>query len=236
MAVHLTFDIDWAPDWAVLETLNILERYRVSATYFCTHKTCINELIIERGHNIGLHPNFLPGSSQGSSPREIMNMLLSIAPEAKCLRTHALVQSTTLLNEVFGNYPQLKYDFSLYTPGIPLTRFIDWNFSDASFRRINYQWEDDGCFYIPDYRWNDIEVSSPYFVMDFHPIHVVLNSCSNEGYKGLKCALGGVPLMDTSITTAENFINKGLGVRDGLVNILETSKCISFEDLVCGLE
>ena len=75
MAFHLTFDIDWAPDWCLEELLSILDSKKVKATFFCTHKTSINKTIEQSGHNLGIHPNFLPGSSQGKNVSEIINNL-----------------------------------------------------------------------------------------------------------------------------------------------------------------
>ena len=61
----LTFDIDWAPDYAILNCLKLLENSGCKATFFATHNTSLNQEIINRGHNLGIHPNFLQGSSHG---------------------------------------------------------------------------------------------------------------------------------------------------------------------------
>ena len=55
----LTFDIDWAPDFAILHCLELLENAGCKATFFATHNTTLNHEIIDRGHNLGIHPNFL---------------------------------------------------------------------------------------------------------------------------------------------------------------------------------
>ena len=96
----LTFDIDWAPDFAILHCLELLDDARCKATFFATHSTPLNQEIVNRGHNLGIHPNFLPNSSQGSSVQEIISECLSYAPDAWCMRTHALVQSSPLLHEI----------------------------------------------------------------------------------------------------------------------------------------
>ena len=236
MSVHLTFDIDWAPDWSIEEVLVTLEKYDVKGTFFCTHQTDLNNEILSKGHNLGIHPNFLPGTTQGSDTESIIEYLINIAPHATSLRTHALVQSSPLMHEIFSKFPQLKYDLSLLTPSIPLSRFIDWKFDGVAFRRIHYQWEDDACFWDKSYDWGKIKVLSPFFVMDFHPIHISLNSCSLINYSKFKSSLGGVSMMNSSRANITNFINKDLGAKDALEYILDNHICISFEDLVCGLE
>ena len=89
----LTFDIDWAPDYMILHCLELIESAGYKATFFATHSTPLNKEIVDRGHNLGIHPNFLPGSSQGSNVEEVISECLNYAPNAWCMRTHSLVQS-----------------------------------------------------------------------------------------------------------------------------------------------
>ena len=55
----LTFDIDWAPDFAILYCLELLDDAKCKATFFATHSTSLNQEIVNRGHDLGIHPNFL---------------------------------------------------------------------------------------------------------------------------------------------------------------------------------
>ena len=107
----LTFDIDWAPDFAILHCLELLENAGCIATFFATHSTSLNYEIVDRGHNLGIHPNFLPGSSHGSNVQEIISECINYAPDAWCMRTHSLVQSSPLLLEIFSKFPQLHQYF-----------------------------------------------------------------------------------------------------------------------------
>ena len=109
MNIHLTFDIDWAPDWVIEDLLEILDSKDVKATIFCTHKTEMNQEICHRGHNLGIHPNFMQGSTQGESVKEIINNLLDLVPNAKCIRNHGLYQSTRLLYDIFSLANSLTY-------------------------------------------------------------------------------------------------------------------------------
>ena len=43
--VFLTFDIDWANDIVLQDTINILNRYKTRATFFATHDTKLNSKI-----------------------------------------------------------------------------------------------------------------------------------------------------------------------------------------------
>ena len=57
--VFLTFDIDWAHDEVLEDTLNLVSDYNVKATFFATHKTSVNLKIISNPNfELGIHPNF----------------------------------------------------------------------------------------------------------------------------------------------------------------------------------
>src|SRR5215467_8520985 len=95
----LTFDIDWAPDFMIDHVAGILVEARVRATWFVTHSSDAIDRLREHPDlfELGIHPNFLPGSSHGSSPQEVLQTCMTIVPEAQSFRTHSLVQSTPLL-------------------------------------------------------------------------------------------------------------------------------------------
>ena len=145
-ALRINFDIDWAPDYTILYCLELLESAGCKATFFATHGTPINREIIDRGHNLGIHPNFLPGSSQGSNVQEIISECLSFAPNAWCMRTHSLLQSTPLLHEIFLKFPQLKLNLCLCM--LNFAHKMKWAFDGVSFDRLLYNWEDDAQFQV----------------------------------------------------------------------------------------
>ena len=130
----ITFDIDWAPDCAILECLELVENANCKVTFFATHNTPINHEILSRGHNLGIHPNFLPGSSQGSNIKAIVAECLTYAPDAWCMRTHSLVQSSPLLHEIFFNFPQLLLDVSLFMHRSPFAHKVKWDFDGVSYQ------------------------------------------------------------------------------------------------------
>ena len=50
-----------------------------------------------------MHPNFLPGSTQGDTARAVLDHCLAIVPEASTMRTHGLFQSSALLALLAGD-------------------------------------------------------------------------------------------------------------------------------------
>lgn len=67
----ITSDIDWASDFCIEDFLNIVESYGIKPTIFATHESSIiNEQIKKEQIEIGIHPNFLPDTTQGERERE----------------------------------------------------------------------------------------------------------------------------------------------------------------------
>lgn len=234
---HLTFDIDWAPQWCVEETLELLARHNVKATYFITHDCPSLRHIRSEGHNLGLHPNLLPHSSHGTTPTEAINFLLQLAPEAQVIRTHALVQSSPILYEIFKSFPQLKYDLSMLMYGFEHIGKFPWKYDGVNFERINYNWEDDCAFFEDAFDWDSVESTPSTAIYDFHPIHVALNATSLRPYQDLKKALDGKALTQATRSDVLPLKNKQAGTRTLLSRLLEENQnLISFEELLKELK
>lgn len=94
-----TSDMDWAPEWAIAEMLDFFEQRRIPLCPFITHDS--KEIRRRYSNNekkqlVGIHPNFLPGSTQGNTPDEIADNLLTLWPETESYRSHAFVDSTPI--------------------------------------------------------------------------------------------------------------------------------------------
>jgi len=220
---HLTFDIDWAPDFIINEIQNNLDKRHIKATFFITHPSDTIQDLVKSGHNIGLHPNFLPGTSQGNNTLEIIEYLLNLHPDATSLRTHGLVQSSSLMIEIFTNFPQLKYDLSVFLYKFPHIVPSDFPFKDITIKRINYNWEDDIAFHDPLFSWDSILPFAQTMVFDFHPIHIGLNSNSLENYSQLKQELQKKPLYQANQNEISKYRNNTPGTND-FFNQIITSK------------
>ena len=228
----LTFDIDWAPDFAILYCLNLLDDARCKATFFATHSTSLNQEIVNRGHNLGIHPNFLPNSSQGASVQAIISECLSYAPDAWCMRTHALVQSSPLLHEIFSKFPQLKLDVSLFMHRSTFSHKVKWEFDSVTFDRLLYNWEDDAQFA----SYNEDNLPELFFgeltVFDFHPIHVFLNSTDGSEYRNLKLEQPNLPLSSLTKQVVEKHVNPNLGTQSYLKEVLlSKNRCIGLDEI-----
>lgn len=233
---HLTFDIDWAPDHSVAQILEILEKNKVKkCTFFVTHESDIIQDIERRGHNIGIHPNFMPGSSQGSDIENIIENLLNIAPNATTMRTHALIQSSPMLFRIFKNFPQIKIDFSILTYKAKYIEKSPWVYDSVLAHRINFNWIDDFASHDETFDWKSNNLFGEKNILDFHPIHISLNS--NKGTKNyfeLKEYLGKKSLINASKDEIAKFINYDApGVKDYFLMILGSDNThLDYRDIV----
>lgn len=238
MAVHLTFDIDWAPDWAIDVVLDILTRKAVKATFLITHATDRLRSIQHEGHEVGIHPNFDVASTQGGTVEAVMAYLEEIAPNARVMRSHGLLMSTAILERALRQNKHIQYDLSLLTLGVPLTTKIPWRFNGQTCDRLNYSWEDDLFFDTVDYGWRPLFESNSLAIANFHPIHVSLNTSNFSQYDRYRST--NVASNSTGYTAKQHvFANSNESARgayDALMYTIENHECISFEELLCELE
>ena len=190
---YLTFDIDWAHDDVLSDCIDIVENYRVAATWFATHDTeLMSRFRSNMSFEIGIHPNFnklLSGNDgAGRDAAEVVDRIMSIIPEAKCVRSHSTTNSS-FLREIFVNR-SLTHECNTFIPAqsnISLKPYRLW----SDLVSVPYSWEDDvhilyESIGVPQKSPRDIAMDTSdrgLKVFDFHPIHVFLNTESLERYE-----------------------------------------------------
>ena len=184
--IYLTFDIDWAHDEILQDTIEIVEAAGVSATWYITHDTQLLGLLrANPKFELGVHPNFnflLQGDHRlGSTPEEVIDRVLEIVPEAKSVRSHSMTQSTRLLDLFKGK--GLTHDCNHFIPHQADICLKPWRFWNG-LTRVPYFWEDDGtCIYDQHSPMAKVVKRPGLKVFDFHPIHIYLNTESMERYE-----------------------------------------------------
>ncbi len=226
MPVHsnfaLTLDVDWAPDCAIDYVAQILIERNVKATWFVTHRSEAIEKLEEHSDlfELGIHPNFLDGSTHGKSEDEVLAHIKEIVPNAITMRTHGLYQSTSFLIKANVKYG-IDIDVSLFLPRAPnlIPHLIQWH--GAKLWRIPYFWEDDSEMFEDHSLWNllDEKLCVPGMkIFDFHPIHIALNSNKFSLYNDLKQIK---PLKDWSLDFINAHTNKSSGARTTFLELTE---------------
>lgn len=229
---HLTFDIDWAPDASIELCLDLLGRHDVKGTFFATHLTDLNQEIVSRGHELGIHPNFLPGSTHGDDLLSVVESCLEFAPNARYMRTHSLFQSSQMLYKVFSAFPQLTTDLSLFMHRSMHAHRCEWNFGGVCFQRVLYNWEDDAEFCNPDFDPSTAAFFGDVTVYDFHPIHVHLNSRDSVPYSRLKESLGSKRMFEVSEGEINSLRSRVPGTRDFFEAVIDSpARSITVEEI-----
>jgi hypothetical protein len=211
----VTLDVDWAPDWAIDLCAETLARSGVKATWFVTHASAAVDRLRERPQlfELGIHPNFLAGSTHGETHDEVLAHCMELVPEAKSMRAHGLAQSSRLLQRVVHTTP-IEIDLSIFLPYMPGIRPVLYTEGGSELVRLPYWWEDDYEMELDPPRFGAAHIAegAPGIrIVNFHPIHVALNSASMLNYRALISASS--PLQGSSEKDALTYRFDGAGTR-----------------------
>jgi hypothetical protein len=183
----LTVDIDWAIDEVISDTLDLIATSGKAATWFVTHPTSIIDSIRKTPRQeIAIHPNFnglLDGSAEESTADTVLARLLNFVPEARAVRSHSMTQSSRLLQKF--KTVGLSHDCNTLIPLSAKMRvrpWKDWN----HLTRVPHVWEDDIWLHGGEPVVPLRPIDDCLTVVDFHPIHVALNSPSIDHYESTR--------------------------------------------------
>jgi len=183
--IAVTVDVDWAPDFAIDYTASLIHSLKITSTWFMTHRSpACEKLVFSPNIEVGIHPNFLQGSTQGKTPDQVMDNLMLAFPSAKSVRTHAMVYSASIarLFAMLG----FVIDSSTYLGGMeniqPLLIKYD---PENAIVRMPYYWSDDGEVSY-GLGWKDPENIPGLKILCFHPLHIFLNTDCPETYLNYK--------------------------------------------------
>lgn len=225
--VAITFDIDWAPDWAIEDCLALCHDAGVPVTIFLTHASPLIRRLRETSLlEIGIHPNFFPNSSQGADPIAVLDYCLDLVPNAKVMRCHSLMQSTRHFDIVADHCPSIQIDGSIFAPmqtnRAPVR--TEYGAGRRVIERFATNWSDDYAAMSPGWTWRNLpEFPEGATVLAFHPVQLALNSAKIEGYERLKMSLGSRPLTEAGRDDVERFFHDGDGCRRFLERLLQAT-------------
>lgn len=93
--VVLTSDQDWAPAWTCQALLDAVAERALPLHVFRTSASAeLDAAAADGAIGQGWHPNFLPGSSHGTTPDEVVASCRALVPTARTARSHCFVEST----------------------------------------------------------------------------------------------------------------------------------------------
>ena len=184
--IAFTSDIDWAPELVIKDTINLFEKFNVKCTFFCTHDSSVLKSCNRDLFELGIHPDFnnCLFEGKGPFPKERIQNLLKIYPEAIGIRSHSMTQSSRLLTLFIQM--GMKYDSNQFLPyNSNIEPYDCW----TGLKRIPYNWEDDIHFEYNmsfDYDLLKNYKGDQFLILDFHPIHIYLNTDSSNTYANAK--------------------------------------------------
>lgn len=224
--VIVTLDIDWAPDWIVEDVAERLIRAGVRATFFATHDSpLLRELRTEPLFEFGLHPNLLPASSHGATPDEIFATLRGWYPDATACRTHSLVISEPLLARMASDYG-IRVDCSVHLPRAAHVAPHQLHLSEHgdALVRLPHVFQDNmHVLSRRPWSWAGTGLDTPgWKVLNFHPVHLQLNSAGLGVYEAVKrlkpltsLAREDLPAIDRGAPGAASFFDAVLARLSG---------------------
>ncbi len=210
----VTSDVDWASDYAIRTTVDEFSRFGIKPTVFATHKSdLLDSLVSSRQIEIGVHPNFLPASTHGSTPEEVIGHVCSLYPEAQCYRSHSFFDNTHISFQMRAR--GFLYDSNLclhLQPNLVPLRHA------SGITRFPVFWEDDIHWLNTNGDW-DLEKHMPLFlspglkIINVHPFFFTLNIPHQQYYADVKAHI------PTLTDQAMRF--HGPGVRTFVTHLLE---------------
>jgi hypothetical protein len=117
--VALTADQDWAPEWATERLLDFLDAADMPVHVFVTNDSPALEGTQRRQVSLGAHPNFLSGSTHGSTPEEVIDTCRSLVPNTRTVRSHVHAENSHILQLLIEAGFDTDSNLSLFLqPGI----------------------------------------------------------------------------------------------------------------------
>ncbi len=181
-----TSDTDWASEEQIEFLMNVFKEHHITVTPFLTHASeVIRRLYSDKRNLVGLHPNFLPGSSHGANYEEVVSNAKRLWPESVFFRSHSFFDNTHIGRLVANNGFKFDANLLLFLQNglFPLKH-------NSGLLRFPTAWEDDIHFYLK------LPMSISCFgqfldspglkIFNFHPVHVFFNTPDDDFYAAIK--------------------------------------------------
>lgn len=176
---------------------------------------------------VGVHPNFLPGSSHGETRDEVIGHIFSLFPNARCFRSHAIVDDSRISMAMKDRNIDFDSNLCLYLQSglVPLHHW-------TGIPRFPIFWQDDvhwrrkGEFRLQPYE--DLFFSPGLKIISVHPFMYAMNLSDHERYTRFREKI-------TTLTKeeADELASPGFGTRTFLLELIDAvqEKGYSFQTL-----
>ena len=211
--VFLTFDLDWAHEEVIEDTIDLISQSGVSSTWFVTHKSPILDNLEKlKNAELGIHPNFFHNQNSKSNlhSEDIIRELLDFLPNSKSVRSHSLFQSERLVDDFYNcGLSHISNCFIPHGTGINVQPFSLWN----GMIMVPHCWQDNVALKMNLSFPENGDYEDSYQMFNFHPIHVFLNTENESRYESTRSYH-----QNPQRLIQERF--DGFGTRSLLINLL----------------
>jgi len=226
-----TSDIDWASEFAIGQTLLFFKNAAIKPTFFLTHKsTVLDTALFEDGIYAGIHPNFLPKSSQGNSFDEVIDFCFNLLPNASCFRAHRYFEVNDIYEKMYSRGIRYATNTCTFLENIP-------PFLHRSGMVQFPIFFEDGA-----YLWQDGEMSfksaessfknSGLKVINIHPMHLMLNTPYFAYTRKIKDTVSKEEWISFDEDAIKKLRNNKIGITDFINDMIEFIK-ISDAKIMC---
>lgn len=211
----LTADVDWASEHCVSHLIALAGAAGATPTLFATHPSpTLTEAVRAGLADVGLHPNFRPGSSHGDGVDAVIDHVRALHPEARGFRCHSYVDSTEIACKMAG--AGMTWDSNLclqFQPG--LTPLRHW----TGLVRYPVFWEDD-VHWLTGGGWRFADYEEAFFtpglkIVNVHPFNIALNCACQVDYERHR---GAIPSLNER--EARRLMRRGPGAATFLADLL----------------
>ena len=99
--VCFTSDLDWASDYATKKAFEYFDENNIPLTTFVTNPNkAVDEYAKAGKIKLGIHPNFMPDSSQGASYDEVIKYCFDLVPGATYFRAHRYYDVNDIMDKL----------------------------------------------------------------------------------------------------------------------------------------
>ena len=223
-----TVDIDWASEYACQQTLRFFEEHGIPITVFLTHPSKVLDEALHAGKiRGGLHPNFMPDSSQGSTYKEVVDYCFRLLPDAQCFRAHRYYEVNDTMELLCSRGIRFESNVCSLLDNVPPFLHRSKTISFPIF------WEDGAYLYSNDkfdFAFFKNRLHRPGLkVINIHPMHLMLNTPYFSYTREIKDRLTRAEWNNLNQETIQNLSYKGYGITNFIYEMISDMKA-------CGTE
>ncbi len=182
----LTIDVDWASEYCIATLMEAMRERGIIPVVHVTHKSEVLSRMVEADEVVlGIHPNFLPGSSHGTTIGEVFDHVFALAPNARIWRSHALFDQTAASTEAARRGILYRSNtFAWLEPNLRPVRHF------TNLLEFPIFWEDDVHLWrgeeLEPSRFFEAFLTPGLKVLNLHPFFFALNCPSMRYYRPVR--------------------------------------------------